>query len=884
MLIPLALVLSAGGLAAASLGENRAYNAAAKAFTDKIWDRAETQFAQFILNYPKSTRAPEVVLLQAEAQFQQQEFTQAIALLTGRQAGAGKLADGYLYWIGEAEFQSTNYPAAAAAFARVVQNYPASTNRLQASVGEAAARAKLGEWTRVVELLETPDGVFQKAVWAVGTNELAARGYLLLSEAQLKQKNYPAAEAALQLAAKQPLEPEADWQRQYLLCRVQAGAERTKEALQSSTSLLSLADATRRRDFFAESVAFRADLFEKLEQRDEAIAVLSTNLNPGVSVEWQRKALLKVAELAQAQDQVADASRTLEQFVGQSTNSAVSDLALLTLGELRLKQHMALAGTNQTADVTNGVPAGTNYLQQAVALFDRLINTYSNSTLVGKAELDKGWCLWLDGKLPESTNAFTAAVAQLPPSEDRVVARCKLADALFRQEDYAGALQNYRAVMDEFAEWPELKSQLGDQVLYQSERAYLERKEMAGATNAVEQILALYPASPLAGRSLLLLGQGYADLDDVGSAREWLGRLGQASPESPLLPEAKLAIARTYAQKSDWPNARTNYDAWLERFPTNDLRPRAEFDRAWANWQSGQETNALNQFTNLVAQFANNELAPMAQWWVADSFYRAGDFVNAEKNYKNIFQNTNWQSSPLVYPARMMAGRAAVGRRGYEEALGYFTNLTSDLNCPTNVWLEAMFAYGGTLMLRNASETTNNPADLISAIRVFGKIHETYTNTESAAMAWGEKGNCYLQLAVQDAGSYELASNAYQQVVSAPYASVAARSQAKVGLAIVAEKQARRKNGEERDELLKQARDYYLDVFYDNDLRGDEKPDLFWKEKAGLEAARLMTESLEAWSQAVSLYRDLQQLLPQKQVAFEKKIAAAQENLDRGKK
>ena len=205
MLIPLALVLSAGGLAAASLGENRAYNAAAKAFTDKVWDRAETQFAQFILNYPKSTRAPEVVLLQAEAQFQQQKFAQAIALLAARQAGAGKLADGYLYWIGEAEFQSTTYPAAADAFARLVQNYPASTNRLQASVGEAAARAKLGEWARVVELLETPDGVFQKAVWAGGTNEWAARGYLLLSEAQLTQKNYPAAETALQLAASQPL-------------------------------------------------------------------------------------------------------------------------------------------------------------------------------------------------------------------------------------------------------------------------------------------------------------------------------------------------------------------------------------------------------------------------------------------------------------------------------------------------------------------------------------------------------------------------------------------------------------------------------------------------------------------------------------------------------
>jgi TolA-binding protein len=436
-------------------------------------------------------------------------------------------------------------------------------------------------------------------------------------------------------------------------------------------------------------------------------------------------------------------------------------------------------------------------------------------------------------------------------------------------------------VMDDFTEWPGLKAQLGNQVLYQSERASLELRDMASATNAVDQILRLNPPSLLADRSLLLLGQGYADLDEPQIARDWLGRLVQMSPDSPLRPEAELAVARTFAQKSDWPNAKTNYDAWLERFPTNDLRPRVEFDRAWVSWQSGQETNALTQFTSFVSQFATNELAPAAQWWVADYYFRQNDFLSAERNYKVLFQT--WTNSDLAYKARMMAGRAAVGRSKYDEAVGYFTNLTSDLNCPTNLWLEAMFDYGGTLMLQNPNEATNNSANLILAIRVFGKIHDTYTNTESAAMAWGEKGKCYFQLAAQDAGNYELASNAFQQAVSVPYASVAVRNRAKVGLAIVAEKLAQRTNGEDRTTLLKQARDYYLDVFYDNDLRGDEKPDLFWKEKAGLEAARLMTESLESWSQALNLYRHLQQM-PQKQGTYEKKIAAAQEHLDRGKK
>ena len=182
-----------------------------------------------------------------------------------------------------------------------------------------------------------------------------------------------------------------------------------------------------------------------------------------------------------------------------------------------------------------------------------------------------------------------------------MIARCKLADALFRQQDYAGALQNYRAVTDELAGWPRLNTELGGPVRYQGLRASLKQKhsDLAGATNTVEQILKLYPASLLADQSLLLLGQVYADRDEPETARFWLERLAQSSPESPLLPEAELAIACTRGQKSDWPGAITNCDAWLERFPTNALRPNAEYYRAWVNFQAGNETNAFTLFTIL---------------------------------------------------------------------------------------------------------------------------------------------------------------------------------------------------------------------------------------------------------------------------------------------
>src|SRR5512147_614525 len=106
------MLLSGGPLRAAGAAE-RAYKAAVDSFNVAVWWRAEAQFEQFVAKHPKSERVPEAVLLQAQAQFKQGKFEPAIALLTARLGGAGPLADQYLYWIGEAQYQAGQHAAAA---------------------------------------------------------------------------------------------------------------------------------------------------------------------------------------------------------------------------------------------------------------------------------------------------------------------------------------------------------------------------------------------------------------------------------------------------------------------------------------------------------------------------------------------------------------------------------------------------------------------------------------------------------------------------------------------------------------------------------------------------------------------------------------------------
>ena len=868
------LVLSPGGERsfAASTREDRAYAAAMSAFQDGMWSRAETEFAQFIQKYPKSDRMAEAVLLQAEAEFKQGKLPETIALLTARKAGAGDLADQYVYWIGEAQFQSGDLPAAAETFIALTRDFPESSLRLRAVVEAAAALAQTNRWPQVVSLLEETNSVFQRAVRMDPANELVARGSLLLAQAKFAQKDFAGAAAVLESVNPQTLKPQLDWQRAYLLHQVRLAAGDTNAALAVTTNLVQIALSEKDDVLQAEGMVLRARVLEQLGQKSGAIAAYEEILKLNAPLERQRQAILKMAELAIALDRFSDAEDSLRKFLAQFPASAAADVALLTLGELQLKDYLAqLAATNHLPEATNLLPA-------AQLRFDQFLGAFTNSPLAGKAYLDRGWCVWLAGNMTNSLADFEAAAQRLPPSEDLAVARFKIGDVLFAQKHFTNALNKLPpAWLEEFTNFPAVTQTLGDRALYQMLRANLELKDMAGASNAMARILKLYPASNLADNSILLVAEGLADSRQPAAARAICRKFEEAVPNSPLRPQVELAVARTYEQEQNWPSAIAQYENWRNDFPTNALLPRADYALARANFQAGNETNAFELFTNFVAQFPTNDLAPLAQWWVADHYFNLGgtNYVDAERNYQMLYQNTNWQVLPLVYTnlayqARMMAGRAAMGRQGYKDAIDHFTTLTSDTNCPPALNGQALFAYGGALMLWDSPDTNNPLANFQLATKIFSQICQLYPTNELGLLAWCEIGDCNLQLT-----NYDGATNAYAQVFNpAAPANISARSRAQIGLGLALEKKAALTTGTNQTALLQLALDNYLDVFdtsLGKNLRDGEMADPFWVKKAGLQALPLV-EALGV-ADPEKFFDHLEKLFPQLKESLEKKRA-----------
>jgi len=881
--VAVACLLSSGApCGATSAAERRAFAAAVKSFNGGWWEIAEKEFGEFTRKYPESEYRAEAVLRRAQACYRQRNFSRAVELLSANLNQAEKFADDFQFWLAEAHYGNSNFLAAAEAYGLVATNFPGSKYGALAAYDEALVYSKLGDWTRVAELLGRTNGLLQSAIRSNPTNQLSVDGALLLAEAQLAVKDYRAAEETLRRLASLNLPACLDWRRQHLLCRVWLRTDRAEEALQGATNLIAEAKDCGRRDLQVESVTFKAQILEQLTRVEEASAEYERNLGRDVPAEQRRLALLRIIELDIRQNRIEEATRRVESFLAQYPQDASTDAALIALGELHLKRYVALAETNGVSSSPAAISPTTNYLQLALAQFDAAITNAlpTLSGLAGKALLDRGWCLWLSGRTAESQVAFEAAARKLPFSEDSAVARFKWADAQYLQKDFGGALTNYCAVTDDFSSLPVVKKTLLEPALYQIVRAALEANDVVAATNAMAKILETYPNSYSCQSAQLLVGQGIDRQGQPDEARSVFTKFEKRFPDSSLLPEVRLAVARTYEREQHWAAAIEIYDSWVTNFASLDALPDVQYRRAWANYRAGLETNALAIFTNLVAQFPTNGAAALAQNWVAGYYFGQGDSKSAEENYQLLFQK--WPASELTYQARMMAGRAAVARLGFSDAVGYFTAVINDAKCPPNLVAQALFANGDATMRLEPADTNKPLANFWDAIPIFRKLQQLYPTNQLSVLAWGRIGDCYLQLAAQDPNFLTNAINAYQTLMDNPRADVSARSQAEVGLALVLDKQTQTKPEAEQAGGRQLALEHYLNVAYEKNLREGEKSDPFWVKEAGLKAAKL-AEELQLWEQLGKddgLYDCLSKALPPLAPSFETKKLKAKAHLN----
>lgn len=853
--------------------EERDFNAATKMFEDLNYERAEREFADFVKTWPNSTQRGKAMLLQARSRHARTNFTGAIELLTTGLPQAGKLADQYQFWLGEARFEAGQFDKAAETYALLVRDFTNSPHRLAATHNEALARFKLGnQREKVVSLLRDPNGAFQRAAKASPTNDLVVSGTLLLGEALLAGKEFPAAEQAARTLEGRPLRDDVKWHRDFLLGRVLTEWGHTAEALPVATNLVRRANALGDPLLQAESFGLHGLVLEKLGELAGAVAAFTNNFSTNTPLPLRHRALEKVVDLNDRQHKDAETVSLLESYSTQFTRDARLDLAQLTLGELRVKEFHGLSGS------TNGT-AQTNLLATALTNLNFVLLNFTNSPLRGRAHYQRGWCFWHLKQPAPAAADFESAAKLLPKDEPQAMARFKLAEAQALLNDHSNALRNFQLVVEQYGDLDRVRNAYFDEALYRAMRSAWAITNQAAAEAAFRKIIELFPENLVSDKATLSFGAELNRHGQPADARAVFQAQLQRFPKSELAPQIHLAVARTYRQEANWKSAARQYEEWVRLYPTNAARADVEFERAFFSYQTSA-TNALALFTQFVTNYPAHPSAPQAQFWVGSIHDNNEQFVQAETAYQLLYQSTNAHAAEWRPRALLAAGWSAFHRQGqgYKDATNYFSQLIGrDSQAPDDIRAQAFFALGDTYLDAAQYGVLLGEDPFGDAINAFSRVTNNFPTNPIAARAVGKIGTCQFQRAAKDPKQLELAADSFTKAMAWPGADAETRSLAEVALGVVREKQGRPKD----------AFEHWSNVLYEKNLKpaelADREATLRTLEGAMVEAGGHMARMREEagdWRGAILIYQRLQEMAPAKRATLQLRIDRARQMLN----
>lgn len=845
--------LFSASLIGATEMERIAFDSALRAFEDRLYSRAKTQFSDFTKRFPDSDR-----------------FNEARAF--AMRARAHELA------------MREDHAAAAAAFRNLREAFPNSPNHLEFVVGEAWSQQHQKNWNRVIALLGSPKSPFKLAA-SIRPNDpialpLVVRGQLLLAQAHLDLKDYHAARHALNYVTDWDLQTEFSWRRRLILTRLQLAEGKIELALQNAETLLEIAEASEVRAWIAESAALRGEAFIADGQTEAALLAYQKNLAPDTPPARHREAWFKIIALNLEQRDAQSVIELLEEFVARFPKDPSLDVALLTLGDLNRqrfyeenRKSQSIQNQNENHKDQNEVQTSTkdsanDYLNEARMILERIIQNFPKSSLISQAQYHRGWCYWELGETSESVRAFAFAAEHLPKSQAAAEARFKLADGLYVLGRHREALAHYQRILEEYEEDETIRESFLDQVLYQTLRAAVAAEDVDSAQAATRKLIAYYPDTLLAQASRLLVGQHLIHIDKISEARGVFYEMIEHFTQFPLRAEVDFAIAYSFELEGNWAKAEALYEAWLKDHSDHEHRPRVVYALAWCANQQGKLDQASDRFSDFIRKHEMHPLTNLARLWLGNHFFNQGEFARAARHYEVIMSSQKFQND-LAYRAALMAARAHFRLGQISKTIRRLTKLSEMIrkkdSVSANFKAEVELGLGDALF-EGGKRGLSTMDDPIGEARLrFARVAAIYPGSRLAAMAWGRTGDASYFLR-----EYDQAISAYREVLRLPESDIAVRSQAEMGLAMSLERQAEIADSQkDSDDFFERALQHYLNIVYLQNLREGELPDPFWLKEAGLKAAHLV-EAQQNIETGVKLYLRLAELIPTLRADWEK--------------
>lgn len=610
---------------------------------------ARDELRGFVKDYPQNANLPQAMYRVAECSYLLNDLPAALPELQAylKVFPDDKLAERAWPYLGDVQLRLNDPAAAATSFATAVQKFPEGALIDDARFGWAKALEAQKQWAdalaRYRDLTKAESPRAAEAWFQIGNIEFEAQRFAEAAEAYqvlldkfpanalandaalnagfawYRQANYPAAEKAFVVAAKEPTRAlTANYWRALSL-------KNQGDYKQASTILTGL-QSQAGDDPQGEAIQFQLGMCQRLDgDAKNAQTSLLAVVEKYPQGEYADDALHFATEVAIEVGDLTNARLRLDQFAKSFPQSGLRMYQELLAGRLEL----ALAA-QLLKDKTDAAMIAPHYNAAATA-FSRVMQ---ESTLV-RTKSQAQYYLALTKQLQ---GEHQATIDLAKPLVDQVLSEessSEFTDILVVQADSLVQLEQYASAQSIAAN-------------------YLQR-----VTQGRQRL-----------RAWSLLAVAQSEQGDGAAALTSLEQMQKEEAKSPLIGSTLLRMAERADARKDWATAGTLYQRLLPLAKGAENEVYALRGLAWANYQQQQFSLAAEHFQKLIQQFPQHALAVEAAYYYAECLREQGQLAEAAKAFVTAFQQTA-PPAPAAPKSELEAPYLYAFRAGLQAARTY---------------------------------------------------------------------------------------------------------------------------------------------------------------------------------------------------------------------
>lgn len=236
--------------------------------------------------------------------------------------------------------------------------------------------------------------------------------------------------------------------------------------------------------------------------------------------------------------------------------------------------------------------------------------------------------------------------------------------ALYRQEFFTEAIKKWSVILARYR-----NSSLAPEANFQVARTYFGLGQYQQAYGSFRRITEMYAGTPLAKESMLMMGQCHYNAGDIPRAIDQYKAFMEKYPDDEKTGEVQELLQMAYYKQG---KSGDDLKAMIAQFPQSKFTADIYWELGAEAYNRKDYDKALDYFQRLILDFPNSTQALQAYYYKADSSFLKGDYEAAVTNFKNFI--VSYPQDAFAKDSRFKLGVSYFSLKNYPEAAIAFTD------------------------------------------------------------------------------------------------------------------------------------------------------------------------------------------------------------------